>query len=110
MVHVEIELLINHDKLALSPVAKTSKVYFFCMYASLTWKARRHQRGHHDTVGPLGGIKQVSMGVMMFLQCLFTQSCAHSDRVTQESSLVVIDTVPVNCNQNVSNTIISALS
>lgn len=37
-----------------------------------TWELGRHQWGHHDTVGPLGGVKQMSMGVMVFLQFLLT--------------------------------------
>ena len=24
---------------------------------NFTWEAGRYQRGHHDTVGPLGGVK-----------------------------------------------------
>lgn len=74
-----------------------------------TWELGRHQWGHHDTVGPLGGVKQMSVGVMVFLQFLLTKGSSHSYRVSQEPCLMVIDAIPVSCGSKRQINILSSM-
>lgn len=54
--------------------------------------------GHDDTVGPLGGVQEVPVGVVEFVDRVITMGQAHSHRETKQSGFIVMNAIPVCYN------------
>ena len=66
---------------------------------TVTWKnsVRCRYRGHDDTVGPLGGVQQVTVGVVELVHYVVTRRQTHCHREAKQACLIVMDTIPVGC-------------